>query len=583
MKNSKPTILALSGSPETRAFYRKHLESDDTNLLIRQSRERGIHLLEISEISLLIIDHELEDGPGLELIQEIRQGDAYFNSVPIYGFGRSNFRENDCIALFTEGADDYSSSLPNPEIFKARVAKLLRWHIQQTNNPVKLATKLDSKEVPGILQLLEAEKSTGILTASHLKEKASATLQDGYIISANSEYCNGKDAITEILAWPFVQIKFIEDKQVPAAVKEPISINISSALMDCVLEVDIYHDATKRLNDPEMSFQSGTQHLPTNSNRVAKQVITLANTGLSLQEICETVRVNRRHLFLMIDQMVSADFLKVSPAPFENYINDSHKLLTSLNPLTASIASNCKNQMKELELPLARTLSETKFISSAHPVEPGPAIIIAGDNTENTNEIFKTISTIAANTSAMHDKIQSDRKGDLRTRLIFDNHMSLDLILCANKLDFHYLEKIQRDYPETAAVIYSISTLDAPSNHANRRNLRKLRERFHTPFTVALTVPQPEEGEPQFVFECHNCTHKLSAEMDMEGATCSCPICNTEIVTPNCLSYAQQHLNLNPLVPVVTLAADSHELWRDLVDMVLDDIKGVYKYRLSPR
>ena len=196
MKNSKPTILALSGSAETRAFYREHLESDDTNLLIRQSRERGIHLLEISEISLLIIDHELEDGPGLELIQEIRKGDAYFNSVPIYGFGRADFREDDCIALFAEGADDYSSSLPNPEIFKARVTKLLRWHIQQTNNPVKLATKLDSKEVPGILQLLEAEKSTGVLTASHLKEKASATLQDGTIIAANSEYCNGKDAIT---------------------------------------------------------------------------------------------------------------------------------------------------------------------------------------------------------------------------------------------------------------------------------------------------------------------------------------------------------------------------------------------------
>ena len=285
MQNSKPNILALSGSPETRAFFRETLESDDTNLLVRQSRERGIHLLEISEISLLIIDHELEDGPGLELIKEIREGDAYYNSVPIYGFGRADFREHDCVAIFQEGADDYSSSLPEPEIFKARVAKLLRWHIQQTNNPVKLATKLDAKEVPGIFQLLEGEKSTGTLTASHLKEKASAILKDGMIISANSEYCNGKDAITEMLAWPFVQIKFIEDNSAPASVKEPANISISSALMDCVLEVDIYNDAKNRLRDPEMSFSAGSQHLPPNSNRVAKQVITLANTGLSLQEI----------------------------------------------------------------------------------------------------------------------------------------------------------------------------------------------------------------------------------------------------------------------------------------------------------
>ena len=577
MKKNKPTILALSGSAATREYFREHLVDDDVNVLIRQSRERGFHILEISEISLLIIDHELEDENGFDMVKEIREGDFYFNNVPIYAFGRQDFKEEDCIKLFDYGADDFSTNVPAPAIFKARVSKLLRWYIQQKNNPVKLATKLDSKEVPGIFQLLEAEKSTGVLAASHLKEKAQAIFREGKIIDAHTQYCKGKDAITEILAWPFVQIKFTEDLITPGNVAEPLDINVSSALMDCVLDVDIYRDVCKRLNDSEMSFTGGSQHLPKNSNRVAKQVVTLANTGLSLQEICETVRVNQRHLILMIDQMVKADYLKIMEPPFNRYIRDSHATLSRQHPNNYVLIEKCKQQMQQLKMPLAQKLSAISYASSALALEHGPAIVLAGDDPEVCKTIFTTIATVAANTSQVHSQVKSERKGDFRTKLIFDDNLSIDLILSSSKLDHHYLSKIREEYHDIGAVIYAVTSLDTPSNHNNRRNLRKLREQFRTPFTVAL-ISDGDEEDPAFVFDCHNCTHKLKVEMSLQDSIGSCPICSTEIKTPDCLSYAQEHLKINELVPVVTLPSNSGELWRDLFDMILDDIKTTYQY-----
>ena len=69
--------------------------------------------------------------------------------------------------------------------------------------------------------------------------------------------------------------------------------------------------------------QMAKNPLPANSNRVAKQVVTMANSGLSLGEIYDAVRVNKRHLTLMIDQMIKADFIRLAAPPFDNYLADN--------------------------------------------------------------------------------------------------------------------------------------------------------------------------------------------------------------------------------------------------------------------
>ncbi|WDE98031.1 DUF4388 domain-containing protein [Lentisphaera profundi] len=578
MPQNKSTILALSSDYDTRMFFFDQIKRKDVNLLVRQTRERALHLLAISDISLLIIDRNLEDCTGLELIKEIKQSDLYFNDVPIYALGHNDREEEECPELFDAGADDYSASPTPPAIFKARVDKLLNWSIKQKNNPVKLSTQMDSKEIPGIFQLLETEQSTGILQASHSKDYAQAILHKGKIIDANTEYCTGKDAITEILAWPFAQIKFTEDESAPDQIDKPKPLNISAALMDCVLDVDIYNDAKKRLNDTELAFIHGTRSLPNNSNRVAKQVVTMANSGLSLGEIYDAVRVNKRHLTLMIDQMIKADYIKIAPPPFDNYTKDNAVVLQSIR--TTYIMEQCKDTISKLSFPLAKELSEIPYASSSLVIDHNsPAIILAGDNPIIVKHAFETMLKVAANSSQVHATTSSQRKGEKRTTLIFDKSTTIDLICCAQKLDHHYLSNLEKDYPTCASVIYCISSLDNPSNQANHRSLRKLRKVFSVPFTVAL-LSEPAEGyEPTFTFECSKCTHKLKIEMSHEGSIGTCPICSTEVQTPDCLNYAKEKLHIVESVPIVTLPASSDSSWTTLISMVCDDILDTKIYR----
>ena len=578
MAQTKPTILALSSDNDIRTFFFEHIQRKNVNLLVRQTRERALHLLSISEISLMIIDRNLEDCSGLELIKEIKNSNIFFNDVPIYALGHEGKEEEECVQFFESGADDYSSVPIAPKVFKARVNKLLDWSVKQKNNPVKLSTQMDSKEIPGIFQLLETEQSTGVLQASHTKEYAQAILKNGQIIEAHTEFCQGKDAITEILAWPFAQIKFTEDESAPEKVEAPKPMNISSTLMDCVLDVDIYNDARKRLHDTEIAFSNGQRPLPTNSNRVAKQVVTMANSGLSLGEIYDSIRVNKRHLTLMIDQMIKADFIRLAPPPFDNYLTDNATTLRKIN--TVGVLSECKKSIQKLRFPLSKELSEVPFASSQIVIDHSyPSIILAGDDPEVVSHAFETLLKVAANSSNVHGTITSQRKGEKRTSLIFNKSSTIDLVKCAQKLDYHYLNNLHKDYNNCAMIIYCVSSLDNPSNQANHRNLRKLRKEFKVPFTVAL-LSEPAEGyEPTFIFECGKCTHKLKIEMSLEGSLGTCPICSTEVKTPDCLEYAKEKLHIIDSVPIVTLPSSADESWTNLLAMIFDDVIDNQKYR----
>jgi CheY-like chemotaxis protein len=578
MPHNKSTILALSSDYDTRMFFFDQIKRKDVNLLVRQTRELALHLLSISYISLIIIDRNLEDCTGLELIQEIKQSDLYFNDTPIYALGHKDKEEEECIEFFKSGADDYSASPVPPSIFQARVNKLLDWSIKQKNNPVKLSTQMDSKEIPGIFQLLETEQSTGILQASHSKEYAQAILHNGKIIEAHTEYCTGKDAITEILAWPFAQIKFTENADAPDQVDKPKTLNISAALMDCVLDVDIYNDAKKRLDDTELAFVHGTKSLPSNSNRVAKQVVTMANSGLSLGEIYDAIRVNKRHLTLMIDQMIKAGYIKIAPPPFDDYLRDNGQSLRAIR--TTDSLEQCKEDLSKLRFPLSKELSEVPYASASILIDHSqPSIILAGDNSNTVKRAMETMLKVAANSSQVHAKTSSQRKGEKRTTLIFDKNTTIDLVCTAQKLDHHYLSNLQKDYPTCASIIYCISSLDNPSNQANHRNLRKLRNVFSVPFTVAL-LSEPAEGyEPTFTFECGKCTHKLKIEMNLEDSIGDCPICSTEVKTPDCLAYAKDKLHIADNIPIVTLPARSDSSWSALMSMICDDILDTQNYR----
>ncbi|MFO7766554.1 MAG: response regulator [Pelovirga sp.] len=81
-------------------------------------------LLQTSDFSLLIIDVNLPDISGLELIKRIRQ-DQRFASVPILCISGVYRQDDDARQAFMAGANDFMTKSFHPEDFFARVNRLL--------------------------------------------------------------------------------------------------------------------------------------------------------------------------------------------------------------------------------------------------------------------------------------------------------------------------------------------------------------------------------------------------------------------------------------------------------------------------
>jgi hypothetical protein len=72
--------------------------------------------------------------------------------------------------------------------------------------------------------------------------------------------------------------------------------------------------------------------------------------------------------------------------------------------------------------------------------------------------------------------------------------------------------------------------------------------------------------------DCGKCGYKLAVDIDGVGDTGICPICNAEIVMPDCLDNLARVLQLPRDVPVVQARPDDPRHARDLFLLVLDTI-----------
>ena len=67
--------------------------------------------------------------------------------------------------------------------------------------------------------------------------------------------------------------------------------------------------------------------------------------------------------------------------------------------------------------------------------------------------------------------------------------------------------------------------------------------------------------------------------MSLEDSIGDCPICSTEVKTPDCLAYAKDKLHIADNIPIVTLPARSDSSWSALMSMICDDILDTQNYR----
>lgn len=558
----KNKILVVAAAHDFRTGMRSMLEAEGYEVLSRQSVERTTQLLEVSEITMIVTDYELEDGNYYDLLKAVKESDLYYSETPIYCIGDKTTPE-ECVDTLSAGADEYNHKPLNRKIFLARTKKIVNNIIKIKNNPVSLELRVDPGEIPGVFQFLEAETKTGILKANCKKNKGEVTFKSGKIVNAETEYCAAQDALTEILSWPFCHLKFIEE-QVEG--EFDLSLNVSSTLMDCVFEVDEYKEVLQNYPDFEISFVEGDKPLPKNSNRVAKKVHRMASSGTILDELLDSIKINRRHLVMLIDQLVKMGHLKPAEPPFGHYLTDLEKQQAlsanlfhrSIPGVIQSIESMNFKNIKELDSMPINPKNSGDMVTV-------PRLLIAGNNPELNEIFFKTFQKLSGNSIGKKGSVKSDRTHEAHTDLFFKNDSLIHLQKLPPKLDDHYLKQLSENLRENTAVFFLISGLDRDTSRKNRKYLKQIRDYFKGAFYLIIPNLNPEN--PVIHIDCKHCLHKLTVDIDQSGSLGSCPICNTENVIPDCLEYTAECLKLDPEVPCVFMSPADIEECRDLLTL----------------
>jgi DNA-binding response OmpR family regulator len=123
------TILVVEDDPATRTFLADNLTADGYELLVAETAQHGLLLLETHFPDLALVDLGLPDASGYDVLRHVRAADGIASRIDpdtplVLLTGRDG--ELDRVRGFERGADDYvTKPFSYPEL-RGRVAALLR-------------------------------------------------------------------------------------------------------------------------------------------------------------------------------------------------------------------------------------------------------------------------------------------------------------------------------------------------------------------------------------------------------------------------------------------------------------------------
>ena len=75
------TILVVEDDPTTRTFLADNLTADGYELLVAETAQHGLHLLETHFPDLALVDLGLPDGSGLDIVRRVRASDGVASRI----------------------------------------------------------------------------------------------------------------------------------------------------------------------------------------------------------------------------------------------------------------------------------------------------------------------------------------------------------------------------------------------------------------------------------------------------------------------------------------------------------------------
>ncbi len=117
-------LLVIEDDPSLRSLLEATLKGGNFQVTSVESGEEGLRVIEEDRPHLVLLDLNLPGMNGLDLCRAIRH-DPYMAALPVLMLtGRSE--EDDMVAGFAVGADDYITKPFSPKVLLARVNALLR-------------------------------------------------------------------------------------------------------------------------------------------------------------------------------------------------------------------------------------------------------------------------------------------------------------------------------------------------------------------------------------------------------------------------------------------------------------------------
>ncbi len=125
----RSTILVVEADDASRSFLATHLTADGFAVLTAQCAEEGLEQLETAFPDLAIIDVDLPDHSGLDLLTHVRESDGVASrvdpAVPVL-VTVPGPEELDCVRAFERGADDVIAKPLSYSELRCRVNAVLR-------------------------------------------------------------------------------------------------------------------------------------------------------------------------------------------------------------------------------------------------------------------------------------------------------------------------------------------------------------------------------------------------------------------------------------------------------------------------
>ncbi len=290
-------------------------------------------LLDEHQPEAVVLDIKLPGRSGYDLLAQLRQHPTHKDLPVLFLTGLSS--PKDKVKGLRSSADDYLSKPFELEELTLRLEKLIA-----TRNRYFLSSgiqgSLDVYSLPELLQMLQREGRTGILTlVEYKKPVGEISLRQGEIVSAWHGALQGDDAILEMIHRVLGQFSFV----IHSFEDVPISHPPASKLHNLLFLEALLRDEMSRISNPRIEPQerwwllreatpnrpAGLPDLPFSALvQLMRQYPGSTQKELSCLGQIAPVRVQLSLMWLNQDEIISSKE-PITPASIERLAEESGK------------------------------------------------------------------------------------------------------------------------------------------------------------------------------------------------------------------------------------------------------------------